>query len=312
MRHIEPAVALQIAHHACYLTLTSREVEVLQRVAAGNSNKLIAKALTISEQTAKTYVKSITEKSWCPQSHARGHHRLAPRDHRASRELRETATIGVVIEAGDSPYVLRLIPFWEPIRPEDLPRWVPGKILLASDTSRFSDVVLRRYEYGPSEVFIPPLRDYGLVLYKRGPTSMDRRVDGPWSRELLVPGNVSLLTRVEPSYWHWTADIEVTHLYLSQEVLARVSADVFDRDIADVRLKDVLKVDDEVLRAGITAMAEEVQTNNLGGQLFVDALATQVCIQILRHHALVTFREKPVVRRGSVGIAGENRIAIHR
>src|SRR6202020_2244921 len=81
------------------------------------------------------------------------------------------------------------------------------------------------------------------------------------------PGNVSLLTRVEPSYWHWTADIEVTHLYLSQDVLARVSADVFDRDIAVVRL-------------------------------CVDALATQVCIQILRHHALVTFREKPVAGAG--------------
>ena len=186
----------------------------------------------------------------------------------------------------------------EPIRPEELPRWVPGKILLASDTSRFSDVVLRSYEYRPSEVFIPPLRDYGLVLYKRGPTSMDRRVDGPWSRELLTPGNLSLLTRVEPSYWHWTADIEVTPLYLSQQVLARVSADVFDRDIADVRLKDVLKADDEVLRAGVAAMAKEVQTNNLGGQLFVDALATQVCVQILRHHALVTFREKPLVGAG--------------
>ena len=188
----------------------------------------------------------------------------------------------------------------EPIRPEELPRWVPGKILLASDTSRFSDVVLRSYEYRPSEVFIPPLQDYGLVLYKRGPTSMDRRVDGPWSRELLTPGNLSLLTRVEPSYWHWTADIEVTHLYLSQQVLARVSADVFDRDIADVRLKDVLKADDEVLRAGIAAMALEVQTNNLGGQLFVDALATQVCVQILRHHALVTFREKPL---GGAGLS---------
>jgi DNA-binding NarL/FixJ family response regulator len=62
MKHIEPAIALQIAHHACDLTLTSREVEVLQRVAAGNSNKLIAVALTISEETAKTYVKSIVEK----------------------------------------------------------------------------------------------------------------------------------------------------------------------------------------------------------------------------------------------------------
>ena len=62
MKRIEPAIALEIAHHACDLTLTSREVQVLQLVSAGNSNKLIAKALTISEETAKTYVKSIVEK----------------------------------------------------------------------------------------------------------------------------------------------------------------------------------------------------------------------------------------------------------
>jgi DNA-binding NarL/FixJ family response regulator len=62
MKHIEPAIALQIAHHACDLTLTAREVEVLQHVAAGNSNKVIATVLTISEETAKTYVKNITEK----------------------------------------------------------------------------------------------------------------------------------------------------------------------------------------------------------------------------------------------------------
>jgi DNA-binding NarL/FixJ family response regulator len=58
----ELADIIRAVHRACDLTLTSREVEVLQRVAAGNSNKLIAKALTISEETAKTYVKSIVEK----------------------------------------------------------------------------------------------------------------------------------------------------------------------------------------------------------------------------------------------------------
>ena len=62
MKHIEPAIAQQIAHHACDLTLTSREVEVLQQVAAGNSNKLIAHALTISDETAKSHVKNIMEK----------------------------------------------------------------------------------------------------------------------------------------------------------------------------------------------------------------------------------------------------------
>jgi DNA-binding NarL/FixJ family response regulator len=62
MKHIEPLIALQIAHHASDLTLTSREVQVLRLVAAGNSNKLIAKALTISDETAKTHLKNIIEK----------------------------------------------------------------------------------------------------------------------------------------------------------------------------------------------------------------------------------------------------------
>jgi DNA-binding NarL/FixJ family response regulator len=62
MKRIEPAIALQIADHSSDLTLTSREVEVLQLVAAGNSNKRIATALTISEETVKTHVRNIISK----------------------------------------------------------------------------------------------------------------------------------------------------------------------------------------------------------------------------------------------------------
>jgi DNA-binding NarL/FixJ family response regulator len=62
MMRIEPAIALEIAQNVGELTLTPREVEVLRLVAAGNSNKLIANALTISDETAKTHVKNIIEK----------------------------------------------------------------------------------------------------------------------------------------------------------------------------------------------------------------------------------------------------------
>jgi DNA-binding NarL/FixJ family response regulator len=62
MKRIEPSIALQIAQHADAQTPTSREVEVLQLVATGNSNKLIATALAISEETAKTHVKNIIDK----------------------------------------------------------------------------------------------------------------------------------------------------------------------------------------------------------------------------------------------------------
>jgi DNA-binding NarL/FixJ family response regulator len=62
MKLIEPSIAQQIATHAGEQTLTSREVQVLHLVADGNSNKRIARALAISEETAKTHVKNIIEK----------------------------------------------------------------------------------------------------------------------------------------------------------------------------------------------------------------------------------------------------------
>lgn len=62
MKRIEPSIALQIANYVGEQTLTSREIQVLQLVAGGNSNKRIARALTISEETAKTHIKKILGK----------------------------------------------------------------------------------------------------------------------------------------------------------------------------------------------------------------------------------------------------------
>jgi len=61
-RHVPAEIALEIAQHAVDDALTEREVEVLQRVAAGKSNRLIAAELSISESTIKAHMKSILPK----------------------------------------------------------------------------------------------------------------------------------------------------------------------------------------------------------------------------------------------------------
>ncbi len=43
-------------------TLSSRECEVLERIAAGDSNKMIARALTLSPHTVKRHVANILDK----------------------------------------------------------------------------------------------------------------------------------------------------------------------------------------------------------------------------------------------------------
>jgi DNA-binding NarL/FixJ family response regulator len=61
-RRVPAEIATEIAEHFADDALTMRELEVLRRVAAGKSNKLIAAELEISEGTVKTHMKSILPK----------------------------------------------------------------------------------------------------------------------------------------------------------------------------------------------------------------------------------------------------------
>jgi len=61
-KRIPPEVAAQLADHATEDKLTTRELDVLRLIAAGNANKEIACQLSISEETVKSHVTSILSK----------------------------------------------------------------------------------------------------------------------------------------------------------------------------------------------------------------------------------------------------------
>ena len=61
-KRVPVEVASEIAEYAGDDALSPREIEVLEQVATGNSNKLIADRLDISEDTVKTHLRSILSK----------------------------------------------------------------------------------------------------------------------------------------------------------------------------------------------------------------------------------------------------------
>ena len=61
-RRIPAEIATEMAEHAADDALTEREVEVLRYVSAGNSNKIIAAHLHLSEHTVKGHLKNILSK----------------------------------------------------------------------------------------------------------------------------------------------------------------------------------------------------------------------------------------------------------
>jgi DNA-binding NarL/FixJ family response regulator len=61
-KRIPPDIAAELAEHATDDELTSREIDVLRLIGTGNTNKLIADQLSISEATVKSHVTNILSK----------------------------------------------------------------------------------------------------------------------------------------------------------------------------------------------------------------------------------------------------------
>jgi len=177
------------------------------------------------------------------------------------------------------------------IKPEQLPTWVPGRLTVCSPDAGWNGVSVRGYRYASSDVLVPPIRDFMIVAYRRGVTSMRRRVDRQWLDERLAPGDVSLLTRAADSHWVWDSDIEVVHVYMTQEELASTCKQMYERDIQDVELHDEVKADDPAIHHTAMLIAREAAHGGAGSGLLVEALSCQLAVHILRRHAHVLFRE---------------------
>src|ERR1700728_2213781 len=170
------------------------------------------------------------------------------------------------------------------ITPNEVPNYVPGAVTLASDKLGWNGVWLRGYRYTGLDVVVPPVSDFTIVSYLRGTTLMERRCGGAWTRTYCVPGDVSLLTRSQRSHWHWTEEIDVSHVYLSESLVSGICAEVTDRSIADIRLQDVVKTQDPIVTATVAAITGEARQQAFGSGFDWEGAARQLCVQLLRQY----------------------------
>jgi DNA-binding NarL/FixJ family response regulator len=61
-KRMPPEIAVEMVEHRAEDALSGREIEVLRELASGNSNKMIADNLSLSEETIKAHMRSILSK----------------------------------------------------------------------------------------------------------------------------------------------------------------------------------------------------------------------------------------------------------
>ena len=61
-KRMPPEIAVEMVEHRAEDALSEREIEVLRQLASGNSNKMIADNLSLSEETIKAHMRNILSK----------------------------------------------------------------------------------------------------------------------------------------------------------------------------------------------------------------------------------------------------------
>lgn len=136
---------------------------------------------------------------------------------------------------------------------------------------------------------LPP--DFSVVAHRHGRTSLRCRIGGRWRQESLGPGDVSLLTRDAEPLWDCPADSGVVHVPLTRTALARAGREMYGREVDDIELRDVVRIEDPSIHRTALLIGDETELGATGSRLMVEALSSQIAVHVLRRHARVRLRE---------------------
>ena len=161
---------------------------------------------------------------------------------------------------------------------------VPAKCMLATRNGQLPGAELRVYQFHSDQTQVPPLRDIAVIAWQT-PAQIALKCGAIRNSAVMSPGDFSILRPGFESSWQWNRGFQATVLYLNERRLADFASEVFDRHVDGVSVHESFQLQDPVIAQGMSLLASELRREAFGGALYLDALMTQLSVQLLRHHA---------------------------
>ncbi|WP_027349089.1 helix-turn-helix domain-containing protein [Halotalea alkalilenta] len=179
------------------------------------------------------------------------------------------------------------------LTPDKMLDVIPGKVTCPGTVGggRHLPVSFRGYQFDKTEVIIPSLRDYKLVRWKKGSQNLGFFENGRWKKSSSADGNITLLSRGSDSSWYWMNDIEVTHIYISHDLINKIANETFDRDVDDLSINHHPLVNDEILSRLMSTYEDECLSTAAGSSIYLQTLEVQMCIHLIRNYAQCSLKD---------------------
>jgi AraC family transcriptional regulator len=173
-----------------------------------------------------------------------------------------------------------------PLGPSDWRKIVPFEPCAASDRLEWVGLEAARYRLGPgsaTELNQPVITHHTLVLITRPPDELDLRYEGVKRHIPPAAGSVSVVPAGSPTQWRWSGRKDSLHIYLEPDLVARVAAEAFDLDPAQLAVPSLDSLDLPQLRATMLAVDAELTAGGAGGPLAAESLANVLAVHLIRH-----------------------------
>ena len=172
------------------------------------------------------------------------------------------------------------------LAPERMLDFMPGEVTISGtvDAAASRGMSIRGYRFYKTEVEIPSIRDYELVRWKKGTPNLGFHDGSRWHQHAVRDDDVTILTRGESSRWYWMNDIEVSHIYISQALMAKVAGEIFQKDIDRMFVDHYPIVNDAALARLMETYEAESLNPQPGSSLYAQSLEIQLCIHLIRNY----------------------------
>lgn len=163
------------------------------------------------------------------------------------------------------------------------PPWSHTKPVLSSAAQGWNGIAVDLFQVRNAD-FVAQYPDHTVSVFLRGPLNLLQRRCGRVQRRTMRAGDIIVTPVGEPKLLSHREEAEVLKVRIAPALLDRVIADSCPAS-ASVELLDDFGTRDARIEAIARALLDETKNAGVAGRLYVESLAIQLIVHLLRHHS---------------------------